>query len=42
MVEKSTRGGTCHSNYEYAKTNKKYVNILMKRTAALKLTIFIN
>ena len=42
MVEKSIRGGTCHSNYEYAKANDKYVNILMKSTVALKLTIFIN
>ena len=25
MVEKRIRGGTCHSNYEYAKANNKYL-----------------
>ena len=24
-VEKGIRGGICHSNYQYAKANKKYM-----------------
>ena len=26
MVKKSIRGETCHSIYQYAKANKKYMN----------------
>ena len=25
MVERSIRGGTCHSIYQYTKTNNKYI-----------------
>ena len=25
IIEKGIRGGICHSNYRYAKTNNKYI-----------------
>ena len=30
MVEKSIRGGKCHSNYEYARANNKYLKNFYK------------
>ena len=31
MVEKSIRGGICHSIYQYAKPNKKYMKTDLKK-----------
>ena len=30
MVEKEIRGGICHAIHSYAKTNNKYMKIMMK------------
>ena len=30
MVEKSIRGGICHTIHQYAKANNKYVKIMIK------------
>ena len=31
MVEKVVKGGRCHSNYRYAKTNNKYMKLTGKK-----------
>ena len=31
MVEKGIRGGVCHSIFQYAKANKKYMKIYDKK-----------
>ena len=30
MIEKCIRGGLCHAIHRYAKTNKKYIEIVIK------------
>ena len=30
VIENGIRGGICHSIYRYAKTNNKYMNVMIK------------
>ena len=30
VIENGMRGGICHSIYRYAKTNNKYMNVMIK------------
>ena len=36
ITEKGIRGGICHSIYQYAKRNKKYVNNKNKESSYIK------
>ena len=40
MVEKGIRGGICHSIYQYAKANKKYMKDCHKKLTVLMHSIF--
>ena len=39
MVEKAIRGAVCHTIHRYAKTNNKYMKIMMKMKNPLILSI---